>query len=376
MNMVPLGAVAEFINGAAFKPLDWHEEGRRIIRIQNLNDPTKPYNRSTKCVADKYLVPHGTLLVSWSASLGVFEWKEADTALLNQHIFKVIPNKQLVDQAYLRHMLENALVDMQRYHRGSTMIHVNRKEFLGTKIPLPPLEQQRRIAGILDQADALCRFRTRALDKLNTLGHAIFHETSQAHGEVRSLKEFCEFENGDRGKDYPGKKSLLKTGVPFVSAADLDARGEVDTSKLAFISEEHFQRLRAGKFSEGDFLFCLRGSLGKFARIRHGFTGAIASSLVIIRPDQSVTPDFFHAYLGSLKVQQEIERFSNGVAQPNLSAASLKNFEIVVPELGVQEAYSKLRRELEEKFSFHAEAEKRSALLFASLQHRAFRGEL
>jgi type I restriction enzyme S subunit len=91
MRSVALGDVAEFINGAAFKPVDWGEDGSRIIRIQNLNDPRKPYNRTTRQVPKKYEVPSGTLLVSWSASLGVFEWNEPDTALLNQHIFKVLP---------------------------------------------------------------------------------------------------------------------------------------------------------------------------------------------------------------------------------------------------------------------------------------------
>ena len=96
MKMVALGEVAEFINGAAFKPEDWGEDGLRIIRIQNLNDASKPYNRTLKRVPSKYEVLPGTLLVSWSASLGVFVWNEPDIALLNQHIFKVVPNTKKV----------------------------------------------------------------------------------------------------------------------------------------------------------------------------------------------------------------------------------------------------------------------------------------
>jgi len=93
-----LGAVAEFINGAAFKPEDWSESGRRIIRIQNLTDPTKPYNRTTRAVAEKLRVRPGELLVSWSATLGVFEWGGPDDALLNQHIFRVVPDERKVDK--------------------------------------------------------------------------------------------------------------------------------------------------------------------------------------------------------------------------------------------------------------------------------------
>ena len=132
--------------------------------------------RPQSLLLSKYLVPPGTLLVSWSASLGVFEWREPDTALLNQHIFKVVPHNDKVVQNYLKHILEGALIDMEKYHRGSTMKHVNRGEFLGIKIPLPPIVQQKRIAAILDQADALRRLRKRATDRLRSLEQAIFQE--------------------------------------------------------------------------------------------------------------------------------------------------------------------------------------------------------
>ena len=152
---VPVGDLAEFINGVAFKPDDWEETGRRIIRIQNLTDLTKPYNRTNRIVAQKYQVLPGDLLVSWSATLGVFVWKGPDTALVNQHIFRVVPKPGLVDAGFLKHMLENALVEMEKHLHGATMKHVNRNEFLSTTIPLPPLAEQKRIAAILDAADAL-----------------------------------------------------------------------------------------------------------------------------------------------------------------------------------------------------------------------------
>ena len=70
-----LGQVAQFIDGLAFKPQDWMEDGQKIIRIQNLTDETKPYNRSTRTVDKKFIALPGDILVSWSASLGVFNGK-------------------------------------------------------------------------------------------------------------------------------------------------------------------------------------------------------------------------------------------------------------------------------------------------------------
>ena len=82
----PIGEASDFVNGCAFKPADWTGEGKPIIRIQNLTDPDKPFNRTEREVAAKYHISAGDLLVSWSATLGVFQWSGED-ALLNQHIF-------------------------------------------------------------------------------------------------------------------------------------------------------------------------------------------------------------------------------------------------------------------------------------------------
>ncbi|MEO5897506.1 MAG: restriction endonuclease subunit S [Vicinamibacterales bacterium] len=124
-------------------------------------------------VPQKLHVKPKDLLVSWSASLGVFEWSGPDVALLNQHIFRVVPDERRVDKSYLRYGLERALTEMQRHLHGATMQHVNRGEFLSTKLFVPSLPEQRRIAEILDKADAL-RAKRAALAQLDTLTQSIF----------------------------------------------------------------------------------------------------------------------------------------------------------------------------------------------------------
>src|SRR5579863_374394 len=84
-----LGETGRYINGVAFKPTDWGQEGLPIIRIQNLTDKHKALNRTTRQVDEIYKVEIGDLLVSWSATLDAFLW-DRETSLLNQHIFKVI----------------------------------------------------------------------------------------------------------------------------------------------------------------------------------------------------------------------------------------------------------------------------------------------
>lgn len=152
---------------------------------------------------------------------------------------------------------------------------------------------------------------------------------------IKHLGELCKLENGDRGKNYPSQSSFVSNGIPFINAGNLDNFSISDIG-LNFISEEHFRRLSNGKFVKGDILFCLRGSLGKFAIVETEAMGAIASSLVIIRPHSELNLGFLKAYLQSGLCADMIRTYDNGSAQPNLAAASLKKFQIPLPPLPEQ----------------------------------------
>lgn len=141
-----------YINGFAFKPSHRSDSGRPIIRIQNLTDPSKPFNYTELELPDDYKVSQNDILVSWSATLDVFLW-HGPNALLNQHIFKVVPNESLVDKTFLRYSLKKSIEELlnTEHLHGSTMKHINRGPFLAHQIPLPPLNEQSRIADKIDE---------------------------------------------------------------------------------------------------------------------------------------------------------------------------------------------------------------------------------
>ena len=154
--------------------------------------------------------------------------------------------------------------------------------------------------------------------------------------QTKTLGELCSFENGDRGENYPSKSVQTTSGVPFTNAGHLSESG-IDFSDMNYIPRERFELLGNGKIRKDDILFCLRGSLGKFASVGDLSEGAIASSLVIVRPSGAILNDFVLAYLQSDLCAEMIQEFRNGAAQPNLAAASLKKFSIPVPPLAEQQ---------------------------------------
>ena len=143
--------------------------------------------------------------------------------------------------------------------------------------------------------------------------------------------------NGDRGKNYPSQADISPSGdIPFVNAGHLNGQN-INFDEMNYISKEKYEKLNSGKFVKGDILYCLRGSLGKKAVIKDDIIGAVASSLVIIRPDpQKVDSDYLMFALDSPSIHEQLFKANNGSSQPNLSAASVKTYEIDLPKKQIQ----------------------------------------
>ena len=154
---------------------------------------------------------------------------------------------------------------------------------------------------------------------------------------ICSLGDVCTFENGDRGKNYPSRSQFVEHGVPFINAGHLE-NGEIISESVNFITPQNYDLLSRGKFQIGDVLFCLRGSLGKYAVVGSNIPeGAIPSSLVIIRPYiELVDIGFLLLYLQSEQCSAMIKKYEGGAAQPNLGAKDLSKFIISLPPIQEQ----------------------------------------
>jgi type I restriction enzyme S subunit len=153
--------------------------------------------------------------------------------------------------------------------------------------------------------------------------------------EMIQLGLLCDFINGDRGKNYPSQNAFISEGIPFLSAKDLKGN-DIKTEGLRYISESTYNKLGSGKLKDNDILFCLRGSLGKFGVNRKNIRGAIASSLVIIRPKIKIELNYLVHYLSSPSFKILVNKSDNGSSQPNLSGANVKKFKIPLPKLETQ----------------------------------------
>ena len=165
-----VGDVADYINGLAFSAKSWGDVGRPIIRIQNLTGSSDTFNYTQEEHPPGYVIPPGTILVSWSATLDAFIWNGPE-GVLNQHIFKVVPHRDVVDERFLYWALKETIRDMREGAKlhGSTMKHINRGPFLAHRFPLPPLAEQRRITAKIDELQTRSRTAREALEAVPPL---------------------------------------------------------------------------------------------------------------------------------------------------------------------------------------------------------------
>lgn len=156
--------LADYHNGMAFKPSDWANDGVKIIRIEQLNNPLGKYDYYQGMFPETSAIHNGDLIFSWSATLKVVIWQWGD-GVLNQHLFKVVPASN-VDKHFLYYLLDYNMPKLGESSHGSTMKHIKRKELETHTVYIPrKIAEQKRISEILSGIDAKIAAEEKVLQK-------------------------------------------------------------------------------------------------------------------------------------------------------------------------------------------------------------------
>jgi len=247
------------------------------------------------------------------------------------------------------------------------------------EIPLPSLSEQKAIVAKLDRAQRLIDIDKEMLVKYDDLIQSVFLEMfGDLVGNPKGwrklkLKDFCEFENGDRSSNYPSGDDIKESGKLFLSSGDIQ-NGKFTVKDSKFISNEKFDSLKRGKCKTGDVLVTLRGSgTGKTAVFDcHYDEGFINAQMVILRPDSKCLSEYLVRQLNCPPVFKRLINLNSGSAQPQLSATSLKKFEVLVPNIEIQKQYERKARQIEGEKEQIKTSLKKSEELFSSLVQGAF----
>ena len=394
MTKKTLGDVADYINGRAFKPIEWETIGQPIIRIQNLTNSSTEINRTTGSYEEKYRVKTGDLLFAWSASLGAYIWN-GENGWLNQHIFKVIP-KEGVNKKYLYYYLLHVVDQLYAKTHGSGMVHITIKPFKATEIPIPSLAKQQRIVDRIEslfaKLDEAKQKAQDALDSFETRKAAILHKaftgelTAQwrkEHGvgmeswENVSVSEICH-----SLKYGTAKKSSSEGTVVVIRMGNLQD-GEISWDDLAYSNDE--EDIEKYKLVPGDVLFNRTNSpalVGKTSIYRGEYPAIYAGYLIKLDYDRSrVIGDYLNYSLNTVSAKEYCNSVkTDGVNQSNINAKKIGAYIFAMPQIDEQAEIVRLLTDLLIKEHQAKEAAEgvmeQIDLIKKSILARAFRGEL
>ncbi|MZP28708.1 hypothetical protein GTO91_03110 [Heliobacterium undosum] len=351
-----LGDVAEYINGRAFKPEDWKEEGLPIIRIQNLNDLGAPFNYFDDEVDKKYLIDNGDLLVSWSASLDAYIWSRGP-AILNQHIFKVHEKTDIIDRHFLYYILKFVMDDIKDKVHGATMKHITKGQFEDVKIPLPPILEQRRIVNILNEQIATIEKAQAAAEEQMEAASCLldayleFYFNPDNNGEVWPIRKFGEI-TSERliGLVRSSKEQSIFGQYRYLKMNNITTRGSLQLDSIVAVDATE-QEYKKYQLTKGDFLFNTRNSfelVGKTAVFNLDEDGWVYNNNIMrVRFHEKICSDFINWMFLSKGIKKQIDAFkSNTTSVCAIYDRQLVNLDIRCPPINIQK---KIVAEINEK---------------------------
>ncbi|MGO1565997.1 MAG: restriction endonuclease subunit S, partial [Brevibacterium aurantiacum] len=285
-----------------------------------------------------------------------------------------IPDPELIDTRYLFNYLLAQRPDLQNRGRGGTQQNISQRDLKNWTVPLPPLDEQRRIAAILDKADAIRQKRRQAIAHGETISQAIFNQMFASHNWNTTIQNHAELKIGPFGSALH-KVDYTYGEVPVINPMHI-VNGNLAPNPNFTVSEAKAQELKSYRLIQGDVVLGRRGELGR-AGIAHsenvGYVCGTGS--MIVRPHE-LASQLMHAVLTSTRMRTHFRNESLGSTMPNL------NLKIVgsspCPEFTAQDS-AIFRASISKVHALTKKHRTRLLVadtLFDSLQSRAFRGEL
>ncbi|WP_420627134.1 restriction endonuclease subunit S [Candidatus Poriferisodalis sp.] len=392
MRLVPLGEVAELRSGVGF-PKSFQGRAGGDFPFAKVGDISAVARSGGRCLskAANYVMssdllalkakpfPPGTIAFAkiGEAIRQNFRVVAQVPILLDNNVMGAIPGNE-ADPGYLLHFL--ASLDLYRLAQSTTVPSLRKSELAQIAMPLPSMEEQRRIATVLDAAEAMRAKRRQALTKLDDLIQAVFFDmfgdpTVESGWPRVRLAEVCRYK-GQYGANVPAVE--LASGVPrYLRITDIRSDGTLTDEAVGPGGTEG--QWRSKILNPGDIVFARSGAtVGKTFLVRDQSPPLVfAGYLIRFVPDQQqILPEFLYQCTRTEKYRSWVVGAATTVAQPNVNASKYAQFELSLPPMEPQHQFV----DAVERIRHHRTTLKASSqaldVLFSSLQQRAFRGEL
>ncbi|HDV3087420.1 TPA: restriction endonuclease subunit S, partial [Escherichia coli] len=375
-QLVTLGKHIDILSGCAFPSSGFNRNnGVPLIRIRDiLSGKTETYYEGSYDL--KYLIKKGDLLVGMDGDFNREYWKGTD-ALLNQRVCKITPNPETLDKNFLYHFLQKELDKIHATTDVVTVKHLSVKKIQDIKIRLPSLKEQKRIAAILDKADAIRQKREQAIKLADDFLRAKFLEmfgtpANNIHrfpkGTIRDLVDSVNYGTSAKASIDSGEYPILRMG-------NITYQGRWDFTDLKYLDLSVKEKDKY-LVKEGDLLFNRTNSkelVGKTAVYEEDRPMAFAGYLIRVRPNSIGNNYYISGYLNSIHGKITLMNMCKSiVGMANINAQELQNIEILIPPKHLQDEYEIIYKKIKKGLSIYDKSAMQLQLLASNLSNKYF----
>lgn len=292
--------------------------------------------------------------------------------------FTVLRPADRVDANYLFHWVRTPqfVSDMVRKATGASYPAVSDRIVKDSLIPLPPLDEQRRIAAILDHTDGLVGKAREAIRGSRSADAALGETLFRKYGTATKVPLSTVAEKVVVGHVGPTTNYFTPRGVQFLRTGNI-GDGEVSYDDIAQVTPEFHAKLRKSQLQTGDVLISrVISDRVRCAILPPDLDGSNCANIIIVRPSEKVLGEVITSYLNMPSTQGALMGRRVGSAQSVVNTSVLKSLEIPVPPVSVQSEFAHAQTELKTVRKRLSDSESALTELFQTLQFRAFSGQL
>ena len=346
MKKVKIGDVCDILNGFAFKSDKYVEKGIRIIRIANvqkgfIEDNVPTFYPMDSTGLEKYMLKEDDLLMSLTGNVGrvALLQKEMLPAALNQRVACLRLKTDRITKGFLFHILNSDFFEQQCVlaSNGVAQKNMSTEWLKDYEIPLYSIQEQMKIADILDKIKRIIVAKNNELRALNELIKARFVEMFGDCNNLISMEDVCSIITD--GTHQPPK--FKESGIPFILVSNL-SNNTITYNTEKYISEETYSALyKRTPIEIGDLLLSTVGSYGHPAVVTEDTRFLFQRHIAYLKPKREIVNSFYlHSALLAPDGQRQIEEKIKGIAQKTLNLSEIRKIMIPVPEIEEQNEFA------------------------------------
>lgn len=357
-----LGDICEFKYG---KALAASRRNPGAVTVYGSNGPVGSHNIS--------LSEGPTIIIGRKGSVGEVHFCENPNWAIDTTYF-IDQTATDCDLKWLSFALKSTRI--RELNKAAAVPGLNRNDAYRETLYVPPLEEQKRIAAILDKADQLRQKRRHAIALLDSLTSSLVEQIAgSAVGENTPLGDLLSFVTSG-GRNW--SRYYAEAGARFIRSLDVQTN-HIGNDDIVYVQAPDNAEARRTRTENGDVVLTITGSrIGRVASIDADLAGSYVSQHVaILRPiSDELNPIFLSLFLNSSAGQRQIAKWQYGQTKPGLNFEQIRSFEIPKISKSDQDRFVGKAQVIARRRSSVYNQEMKFDLLFTSLQHLAFSGQL